>query len=84
MDLPTVAYDQESACGFIKWCVARIGLAYHPDTHFRDYLDHHQQALFLPEEVAVLEALASAAFDVLGDEVYTLGLNEFERLSHAD
>lgn len=60
-DVPDV-HDHESAVLFIGWCVARVGLGYHPDTPFSDYTYDEGRATFAPAEALLLDGLTEQAF----------------------
>ncbi len=40
-------HDRDSATQFVKWCVAQIGLGYHPDTRFADYVEDDGTPYFM-------------------------------------
>jgi hypothetical protein len=41
-----VVVSEESAEGFLAWCVDRLGLGFHPDTPFADYVDANGERCF--------------------------------------
>jgi hypothetical protein len=75
---PEDVHDRESAVRFVKWCVERIGLGYHPDTPFTDYADRDGRATFSVPEAAGLEERAERAFEHC--DPYEIGEGEFRRL----
>jgi hypothetical protein len=75
---PEEVQDRESAVRFIKWCVERIGLGYHPDTPFADYGDRDGWATFSAPEAARLEELAARAFEHC--DPYEIGEGELRRI----
>ncbi len=75
---PEEVHDRESAVCFIKWCVEVIGLGYHPDTHFADYVDRDGRAIFSTADAARLEELTECAFQHC--DPYEVGQDEFHRL----
>jgi hypothetical protein len=75
-------HDCKSAVHFARWCLAVIGLAYHPDTPFAEYVDRNGQAAFSAAECARLEELAERAFEHC--DPYAIGCEEFQRLLGAD
>jgi hypothetical protein len=75
---PPEVHDRESAVRFVKWCVEEIGLGYHPDTQFADYVDGDGRASFSPADVARLEELAELAFEHC--DPYEVGHDEFQRI----
>jgi len=51
MDLPSFPVsDVASAVAFAHWCVDQIGVGFHPDTPFLDYIDETGCPLFTPGE----------------------------------
>ena len=79
---PPEVHDQEFAVRFIKWCVEQLGLGYHPDTPFSDYVGQGGQAVFAPEEARLLDELTEKAFSFC--DPYDVGSQEFQRLTHQD
>ena len=79
---PEVVHDHESAVSFIQWCVEEIGLGYHPDTPFADYvcLDGSGQATFSQAEAARLQELSHRAFQFC--DPYEIGHDELQRILH--
>jgi len=75
-------HDRETAVCFVRWCVEVIGLGYHPDTLFSEYVDGDGQATFSAPEVARLEDLAERAFDHC--DPYEVGNDEFQRILNTD
>ncbi len=52
-----------------------IGMGFHPDTDFADYINRDTGAqLYSSNEAMVLNNLLDNAFLVLGDQIYTEGL----------
>lgn len=76
---PPEVRDQESAVHFIKWCVEQLGLGYHPDTPFSDYVGQGGQAAFSSEEARQLDELTEKAFSFC--DPYAVGSQEFQRLT---
>lgn len=74
-DRPSTVHDGASAVAFIKWCIATIGLGYHPDTSFDQYVLADGARCFTDEETATLNALQSDAFNWC--DPYEVGLQEF-------
>ena len=56
---PPAVHDRKSAVHFVRWCVAVIGLGYHPDTPFAEYADHNGRAAFSAAAVRLEEAANS-------------------------
>jgi hypothetical protein len=75
---PETVHDTESAVRFIKWCVEEIGLGYHPDTPFADYVDGDGRPSFSAADATRLEELANRAFEFC--DPYQVGHDEFQRL----
>lgn len=79
---PPEVQDHESAVRFVQWCVEVLGLGYHPDTPFSDYVDRDGRATFSSSEAARLEEAAERAFAFC--DPYEIGQQEFERLLAED
>ena len=75
---PPEVHDRESAVRFVKWCVAEIGLGYHPDTPFGDYVDGDGHASFSAEEAGLLDRLTDIAFEHC--DPYEVGIDEFQQV----
>ncbi len=75
---PPAAHDRKSAVHFVRWCVAVIGLVYHPDTPFAEYADHNGRAAFSAAEAVRLEELTELAFEHCNR--YAIGHEAFQRL----
>jgi hypothetical protein len=71
-------HDRASAIRFVGWCVAVIGLGYHSDDRFADYVADDGRPTFRPKEAVRLEAPAERAFAYC--DPYEIGCAEFERL----
>lgn len=92
MTLPTSITTVDDCRQLVQWCIREIGLGYHPDSDAADYvrLGHHAEfsgyvstgePLFDAETAERLDALHDQAFELIGDEVYEMGVDEFERIS---
>jgi hypothetical protein len=79
---PPEVQDRASAVRFVQWCVKMLGLGYHPDTPFADYVDRDGRATFTPAEAARLEEAGEQAFAFC--DPYEAGQQEFERLLAQD
>lgn len=66
--------DSESAILFIEWCVRQIGLGFHPDTPFAEYV---QVDLGSDDEASLLDALMDKAFEFC--DPYQVGMSAFTR-----
>ena len=75
--IPPDVHDRDSAAAFVRWCVSHIGLGYHPDTAFEDYIDSEGGASFTPEIARSLNELNARAFDFC--DPYEIGLAEVRR-----
>src|SRR4051794_13356524 len=51
---PVEVLDRESAVAFVHWCIETLGLGYHPDTNFEDYIDLSGNPSFAAAEVESL------------------------------
>ena len=58
--IPNV-HDRATAEQFVKACVAEIGLGFHPDTRFEDYVDAGGNRVFSDAEAALRPADATPA-----------------------
>ena len=79
---PPEVFDNESAAAFVLWCVENIGLGYHPDTRFEDYIDEDGKQSFDVPTAATLNELQNAAFTWC--DPYEIGDSEFEKLLPLD
>jgi len=59
---PPEVRDRGSATGLVEWCTRRLGLGYHPDTPFSDYVDEDGRPVFSPVQAHCLDALTLQAF----------------------
>jgi hypothetical protein len=75
---PEEVYDRASAARFVKWCVDVIGLGYHPDTPFADYVDGDGRATFSSPEAGRLEELADRVFKFC--DPFEVGHDAFQQL----
>jgi hypothetical protein len=56
--------DRSTAERFIEWCVREIGLGFHPDTPFADYVTIASgTAVFSSDEAVRLDTLLDRAFE---------------------
>jgi hypothetical protein len=76
MTLPTTIKTTDDVRTLVRWCAENIGLSYHPDTAAGDY-----EPPFDAETVDRLDRLHAEAFAVAGDEIYEMGVEEFERIA---
>ena len=56
----------------------QIGLGYHPDTRFADYISPDGTATYTAEEARQLDELTGQAFEFI--DPYEIGMAEFERM----
>ena len=75
---PKPVGDSESAIRFIHWCVATIGLGYHPDTPFDQYVDAEGRACFTPKMASELDQLQNDAFKYC--DPYEVGFSEMQKV----
>lgn len=65
----------QTARQFLAHCIDLLGSGFHPDTPFTDYVGlYHGQRVFSDEAAANLQTRLDAAFEVLGEDVYEVGL----------
>ena len=75
--IPPDVHDRDSAATFVRWCVSHVGLGYHPDTAFEDYVDGDGRPSFTPEIAQSLNELNTRAFEFC--DPYDIGLSEVRR-----
>lgn len=73
-----VVRDTESAEAFIRWCCREIGIGFHPDTRFKNYVEASGAATFDDASASRLEREISWAFNFL-DDPYKVALDELKR-----
>lgn len=54
--------------------IRKLGSRYHPDNPMEEYINYNGQPMFTPQEAEQLNILHSQVFQVLGNEIYLLGL----------
>ena len=75
---PRSVTDRASATEFVNWCVDTLGLAYHPDTQFEDYLNRVDESrCFTVAEAADLNAKQDQIFAFF--DPYAIGLELFAK-----
>lgn len=79
---PPDVHDRESAIAFVLWCVETVGLGYHPDTPFSEYVDRDGLPTFIPADASRLEELADRACTFC--DPYEVGEREFQNLLGQD
>lgn len=82
LDLKEVK-TEEQALEFFNFLEEKLGLSWHPDTPFSDYIiTETEEATFTPEEVSHLDDLmeqAFALFEPKGDDaIYSFALDNSE------
>lgn len=80
---PTVT-DAASAEAFVRWCGRSIGMGYHPDTRGEDYADADGEPTFDAADARLFDEQHAAAFALLGDRVYDIGLDQIRQEIGAD
>jgi hypothetical protein len=75
--IPNV-HDRATAEQFVKACVAEIGLGFHPDTRFEDYVDGDGRRVFPDAEAERLNLMADRAAGFV--DLYAVGLAEMRKL----
>jgi hypothetical protein len=78
--IPNV-HDRATAEQFVKACVAEIGLGFHPDTRFEDYVDAGGNRVFSDAEAERLNLMADRAAGFV--DMYAIGLDEMRRQADA-
>jgi len=72
--IPDPIITVEDAQQLVRWCVENIGLGYHPDTPFEEYINRERMASFDPKVAERLNGLHDRAFELLGDSIYETGM----------
>lgn len=75
---PPEVRDRDSAVKFVIWCVQQLGLAYHPDTQFAEYVNREGTAAFSPVGAEQLDKLSEKSFFFC--DPYEVGSEQFDRL----
>lgn len=75
--IPPDVHDRDSAAAFVRWCVMHVGLGYHPDTPFEDYVDDSGVASFSLDAANTLNELNERAFSFC--DPYEVGLAEVRK-----
>jgi hypothetical protein len=70
--------DRDSAIRFVKWCVEKLGLGYHPDTRFGDYVETDGTAVFTGLDATRLDELTGKAREFI--DPTQVGVQEFQRV----
>ncbi len=78
MKPPPHLVDQSTAVEFVKWCVEEVGLGYHPDTSFSDYVLEDGRPCFSATEASTLDELTDVAFKHC--DPYKIGEHELRGL----
>lgn len=78
LDRPFEVHDETTAVAFVQWCVATIGLGYHPDTSFQEYVEPDGKRCFSDRDAAELDRMQEVAFSWC--DPYETGLQEFAKL----
>lgn len=69
----------EDAKAFIRECVSYLGLGFHPDDDFEDYIEVNSgETLYSPEKASLANALMEEAFnqfDLANEDIYEYTLS---------
>lgn len=65
---------------FVFYVVKELEVNYHPDNDFEDYLDRKGERSFTQERAAQLNQRNHEAFELLGQQIYSVALDEFRRV----
>lgn len=77
--LPTVA-DEAGARRFFQYLYDPLGLIWHPDSRFEDYVELDGGArVFSPRACDLLDGAMARCFELLGERVYDVALEEDEQ-----
>jgi len=66
---------KSAALRFVNRLQDKIGVGYHPDTRAAEYVNDDDEPLFSELEAEEIDENMDRVFDLLGDEVYEIGLN---------
>lgn len=83
MTAATGDYTPAMCEDFLRDSVRTVGLGFHPDTPFAEYVDDAGGRAFGDETAAVCEADLARAFELLGERVYDICADEQRRLMGA-
>jgi hypothetical protein len=66
---------------FENWLMRVRHVNFHPDNGFEEYIDvtNHDKRTFTKAEAEILNRQRTQAFDLLGDKIYDIGLEELRR-----
>jgi hypothetical protein len=71
--------EEQDAWDFLRWCVANLGVGFHPDTRFEEYQDETTgRPVYHPHEAAWLNDQMGRVFDLLPDP-YEVALAVMEK-----
>jgi hypothetical protein len=70
--------DEASASSFIAACVGKVGLGYHPDTPFAEYVAENGIRCFSDEEARSLDEATEVAFRHC--DAYSVALEAAQRI----
>jgi hypothetical protein len=89
LDLRVVAdfsiRDEDGCRRFFQYLVEPLGLIWHPDTRFKDYVVLDTGGpVFTPIAAAVLDHAMAKCFELLGERVYDVGLEETHKWEDAN
>lgn len=79
--LPTVI-DEASCRRFFQYLYDPLGLIWHPDEEFKEYVELESGVrIFSPGACELLDAAMARCFELLGERVYDVALDEDEQWS---
>ena len=59
--------DIKSAQSFLRWCCSSIGLGFHPETDFADYIDDDGKPVFTRSQARILNTSLEECYKILPD-----------------
>ena len=71
-------WNEDDAKAFVKSCLIWIGPGFHPDTEMKSYTYENGHYMLSIEDAAINQEKLNAACDLLGDDIYEIGM-EFGR-----
>ena len=65
---------------FVKQRIAELGLGFHPDTIFENYVEDDGRPVYKPAVAAAFQAIQDKGFDLLGGRVHAIAYDEMRPL----
>lgn len=71
--------EQQKQKAWIRMLCHKIGLGFHPDTDFNDYVDNKDNRAYTEKEANLLNERMKRAFKVLGSRIYDIGAEKLQK-----